>query len=361
MVPHAILQKSEESANLYLLVRYPNRFHIITVNRRLTVEAEERILSSPCSDSALDEMGIKRLTLHRANVLGVGIGGGLAGDILVLHTRDKKLRYILSDDCKEEEMTALFDGIKRLQSPKNSKSSKLKKDWRAGGQNPELREKLSVAGFLVNAAGFILAAGALLDGRKHPIWYTLSLLVTLTAFYLYLRYPLYFSMLGKQEYQRHRYSAQVTQLFYVICASLFVFLYRMIAVCPFRTLLLFLAGVGCSILMSILLYRKSQEIRQHLDVLLALIIAGSVYFFCVAVHLNAFLNFDELPPRAYEVTELDSYRGSKSCFVQCNGEEVELDLPLALHDTVQVGDSVMVVHDKGALGFDYAYVVGAAD
>ena len=102
MVPHAILQKSEESANLYLLVRYPNRFHIITVNGRLTVEAEERILSSPCSDSALDEMGIKRLTLHRANVLGVGIGGGLAGDILVLHTRDKKLRYILSDDCKEE-------------------------------------------------------------------------------------------------------------------------------------------------------------------------------------------------------------------------------------------------------------------
>ena len=361
MVPHAILQKSEESAKLSLLVRYPNRFHIITVNGKLTEEAEERILSAPCSDSALDEMGIKRLTLHRADLLGAGIGGGLAGDILVLHTRDKKLRYILSDDCSTEEMDSLFDGIKRLQPPKNSKSSKLKKDWRAGGQNPELRDKLSLAGFLVNAAGFILAAGALLDGRKHPIWYTLSLLVTLTAFYLYLRYPLYFSLLGKKEYQRHHYSAQVTQLFYVVCASFFVFLYRMIAVSPFRTLLLFLAGVGCSVLLAILLYRKSQEIRQHLDVLLALLIAGAIYFFCVAVHLNAFLNFDELPPRTYEVTGLDSYKGSINCFVQLNGEEVELDLPLALHDTVQVGDTVMVVHDKGALGFDYAYVVGAAD
>ena len=342
MVPHAILQKSEDSAKLYLLVRYPNRFHIITVNGQLTVEAEERILSAPCSDSVLDEMGIKRVTLHRADLLGVGIGGGLAGDILVLHTRDKRLRYILSDDCIAEEMDSLFDGIKRLQPPKNSKSSKLKKDWRAGGQNPELRDKLSLVGFLVNAAGFILAAGALLDGRKHPIWYTLSLLVTLTAFYLYLRYPLYFSLLGKKEYQRHHYSAQVTQLFYVVCASFFVFLYRMIAVSPFRTLLLFLAGVGCS-------------------VLLALLIAGAIYFFCVAVHLNAFLNFDELPPRTYEVTGLDSYKGSINCFVQLNGEEVELDLPLALHDTVQVGDTVMVVHDKGALGFDYAYVVGAAD
>lgn len=361
MVPHAILQKGEKSTNVCLLVRYPNRFHIITVNGKLTEEAEERILSAPCNDSALDEMGIKRLTLHRADLLGVGIGGGLAGDILVLHTRDKKLRYVFSDDCSEEDMTALFDGIKRMQPPKNSKSSKLKKDWRAGGQNPELRDKLSLVGFLVNAAGFILAAGALLDGRKHPIWYTLSLLVTLTAFYLYLRYPLYFSMLGKKEYQRHRYSAQVTQLFYVVCASFFVFLYRMMAVSPFRTLFLFLAGVGCSVLLAILLYRKSQEIRQHLDILLVIFCAGAIYFFCVAVHLNAFLNFDELPPRAYEVTGLDSYKGSKSCFVRLSGEEVELDLPLALHDAVQVGDSVMVVHDWGFFGAEYAYVVEKVD
>ena len=361
MVPHAILQKGEKSTNICLLVRYPNRFHIITVNGKLTEKAEERILSAPCSDSALDEMGIKRLTLHRADLLGVGIGGGLAGDILVLHTRDKKLRYVFSDDCSEEETTALFDGIKRMQPPKNSKSSKLKKEWRAGGQNPELRNKLSLAGFLVNAAGFILAAGALLDGRNHPIWYTLSLLVTLTAFYLYLRYPLYFSMLGKKEYRRHHYSAQVTQLIYVVFASFFVFLYRMIAVCPFKTLFLFLAGVSCSVLLALLLYRKSQEMRQHLDILLAILIAGSVYFLCVTVHLNAFLNFDELPPRAYEVTGLDSYRGSESCFVQLSGEEVELDLPLPLHDTVQVGDSVMVVHDWGFFGAEYAYVVEKAE
>lgn len=358
MIPHAILQKGEKSTNIYLLVRYPNRFHIITVNGKLTEEAEERILSAPCSDSTLDEMGIKRLTLHRADLLGVGIGGGLAGDILVLHTRDKKLRYVFSDDCSEEEMTDLFDGIKRMQPPKNSKSSKLKKDWRTNQQDEKLRDTLKGVGLLVNAAAFLCLAGALLDGRNHPIWYTLGLLVAVVAVTLYLCFPLYFSLLGEKEYRRQRYRAPVTHLVFAAGASLFALLLRTFAVFHFGFRLFFLCGIGGAVLIFFLFYGFSREMRDNLLTLFCLSLYAGMLVFAAACHLNCFLNFDELPPQPYEVLEKASVG---SCIVEINGEEADLDLPLALHDAVQIGDSVMVVHDRGFFGAEYAYVVEKAE
>lgn len=358
MVPHAILQKGEKNANLYLLVRYPNRFHIITVNGKLTEDAEERILAAPCSDDALDEMGIKRTTIHRADLQGVGIGGGLAGDYWVLHTRDKQLRYVLSDNCSQEELDVLFNGLKRLQPPKNSPSSKLKKEWRVGGQDEKMVKKCNGLGLLVNASAFLCGAGALIDGAKHPVWYLFSLAVAVVAVALYLCYPLYFSLFGQKTYAYLRWRAPVTHLLFAAACPLLALYPHWMNVYTFRNLPLLVASAVSTVLLGILFYVRSREMRESIATFLSLLLFALVLFFQAASFLNGYLNFDELPPRPYEVVEKTS---PNSCTILLSGEELELHLRLALTEAVQPGDAVMVVHDRGVLGVEYAYVVEKAE
>ena len=62
MDSHLILQKGEK---LFLLLKNAEDFHLVSVDKRLTAEAEEKLLASyPCSDASLRELGIhfQRLT-----------------------------------------------------------------------------------------------------------------------------------------------------------------------------------------------------------------------------------------------------------------------------------------------------------
>ena len=45
------------------------------------------------SNAAIDEMGLTRETIMKTDLRGVAIGGCCAGDIIVLYTKDKKLKY----------------------------------------------------------------------------------------------------------------------------------------------------------------------------------------------------------------------------------------------------------------------------
>ena len=80
MNPHLILlQKGKHS----LLIRYPDRLHLIEVNRKLTEEAEEKLLNGVFSDSALDELGLTRETIHLRDLRGVAVGGPETGETVL--------------------------------------------------------------------------------------------------------------------------------------------------------------------------------------------------------------------------------------------------------------------------------------
>ena len=106
MVAYLLLQKNNR---VFLLVRYPDRYHIIAVNHKLDEEKEEKMLSGYCSDAAMDEMGLTRETVMMANLRGVGIGGCRAGDAVVLYMKDRKLKYVLSDDGDENIDAVLYE------------------------------------------------------------------------------------------------------------------------------------------------------------------------------------------------------------------------------------------------------------
>lgn len=57
MIDHLLLQRGSHA---FLLLRHPDRFHIIAVNDQLTEENEASILDNLCSEARMDEMGLKR-------------------------------------------------------------------------------------------------------------------------------------------------------------------------------------------------------------------------------------------------------------------------------------------------------------
>ena len=124
---YLLLQKN---SRVSLLVRYTDRYHIIAVNNKLDEDKEEKVLAGNCSDAVIDEMGLTRVTIMTKDLRGVAIGGCCAGDVIILYTKDKKLKYVLSDDYSDEEIKAIFAGIARFQPPQNAGSKSRKADWR---------------------------------------------------------------------------------------------------------------------------------------------------------------------------------------------------------------------------------------
>ena len=77
---YLLLQKNNST---FFFVHYPDRYHIISVNRQFTDAKEEKILSETCSDAVIDEMNLTRITILKRDLRGVAIGGCEAGDVLI--------------------------------------------------------------------------------------------------------------------------------------------------------------------------------------------------------------------------------------------------------------------------------------
>ncbi|MBE6981793.1 MAG: hypothetical protein E7437_05660 [Ruminococcaceae bacterium] len=81
----------QKKSRIFLLLKYPDRYHIIDVNDKLDEQAENTVLAGDCSDADIDRMGLKRVTILKSDLRGVAIGGCLAGDVIVLYTKAKAL------------------------------------------------------------------------------------------------------------------------------------------------------------------------------------------------------------------------------------------------------------------------------
>ena len=55
MEPHLLIQRN---GRLFLLVRHTDRFHIVTVNKNLDAEIEERLLEVGCDEVFLDDANL---------------------------------------------------------------------------------------------------------------------------------------------------------------------------------------------------------------------------------------------------------------------------------------------------------------
>ena len=271
---YLLLQKN---SRVSLLVRYTGRYHIIAVNNKLDNEKEENVLAGNCSDAMIDEMGLTRETILKTDLHGVAIGGCCAGDVVVLYTKDRKLKYVLSDDYDDEYLNAMFAGIECFQPPKNVKAKSHKSDWRTELQVESMRKVIGTIGSVLNFSGCVCFVATSLFGRLSALWSIICLLIMVTSIGLYFAYPQYFSVMGGKEYKRVGYTAKVKHLDFAIMAPALALTFRSLSdFCFPNWTPLLIAGVVVGFAVSVIMYIFSREVPLN----------GSVFCWIWALRLR---------------------------------------------------------------------------
>lgn len=362
---HLLLQKGNR---IYLLVKYPDRYHIVTVNNALDEAAEEKLLSGSCSDAVIDEMGLSRQTVLRKELRGVAVGGCTAGDVIVFYVKDRKkdqkLKYVLSDDYADEEMEAFFAGVTRFQPPKNSGSGSRKADWRKGLQDESTRERMKPVGAVLNAAGVVCFLCTGFWGRLSTLWTAACLIVMTVSLTFYFAWPQYFSLMDSKEYKRAGYTARVERLWLPIAGPGLALVLRLFDFYFPNWMPLLIAGVAVGVVFSAAACAFSREIRENTSTLIVVLLLAVFISSGVIGQVNHLFNFSPDAPQTCTVTETERVSGGKHadhyyCTVLLgSGEEMRIPITAADYRTLELGDTVMVAIDQGLFGIEYVYFVG---
>ena len=361
MVNSLLLQKN---SRISFLVRYTDRYHIIAVNNKLDEDKEEKILSGNCSEAVIDEMGLTRETIMKKDLRGVAIGGCSAGDVIVLYTKDRKLKYVLSDDYGDEEINAMFTGIERFQPPKNDGSKNRKADWRTEMQNESMQKVMGPIGVALNIIGCVSFAGTTILGRLSCMWSIMCLCTMAVSIGLYFLYPQYFSVMSRKEFKRIGYTAKVKHLTLAVMAPALALTLRSLRDFYFPNWVpLLIAGVAVGFAVTIIMYIFSREVRENTS-LIVVILLLAVFVSCGIVgQLNHIANIDAAEPQTCTVIDTARDEGGRHadryyCTVSLeSGAELEIPISGSVYNKLQDGDMVAIFTGQGAFGIEYAYFV----
>ena len=346
---HIVLESKGKTS---LLVKYPEKYLLVVVDKQLTQINEERLLAL-CSDAVLAEMKLNYQSISVKDLRGVAMGGHWAGDSLTLYTKSSKLKYVLSDDCTQEELDALFAGIQRFQPPQQTQGKAKGSDWRTAAQSEEMWKILGPVGRGLNIAG---GASLILMLFMDAAW---GLLVAVIAVGLYLKFPQYFTILSSK-YRKH-IKARVQDLSLAMMAPVLAVLLSLKFKVINWPLLVAEVAVLTAVLM-VLFYRFSREVRESSDAVFTAIFLSIFLSWGLLVQGNHVLNFDLPEPEPYTLMEKDTARSGKGgrryyYIIQAeDGETLTLRIAGKRYNDWDIGDRVPAVIDTGAFGIRYAYI-----
>ncbi len=359
---YLLLQKNNSTL---FFVHYPDRYHIISVNRQFTDEKEEKLLSETCSDAVIDEMNLTRITILKRDLRGVAIGGCEAGDVLVLHAKDRKLKYVLSDDSSEESMSLMFDGIERFKAPKNAGSKSKRNDWRKDLQIETQKKTMKLIGYTLNVLGFLTGMGAVLFGYSAPICVYGCFIIPMITAVLYFSFQQYYTLMGSKGYKESGYTAKVTNVtlgLAIPIAALTLFNIRNYHYPDWK--LIIIGTIIVMIPIGIVFYWKSREARENPAFLFEIILVSTIFIHGYICQINHMLNRQQNDLQSCIVTDLRKEDGSRSgdryyLTVRLKDDsEVELPIDGYEYNHIGSGDSVEIFYGTGALGIEYAYLAG---
>ena len=276
---HVVLESKGKTS---LLVKYPERYLLVVVDKQLTQINEERLLAL-CSDAVLAEMKLKYQAIPMKDLRGVAMGGHWAGDSLTLYTKSGKLKYVLSDDYTQEELDELFAGIHRFQPPQQTQGKAKGSDWRTAAQTEEMWKILGPVGVGLNLAG---GTSLILSLFMDAAW---GLLVAVASVGLYLKFPQYFTILSSK-YRKH-IKARVQDL----TLGMMVPVLAVLLSIKFKVInwqLLVVVIVILTTVLMVLFYRFSREIRESTDAVVIAMVISVLLSWGLLVQGNHVLNFD---------------------------------------------------------------------
>ena len=358
MVPHMKVRKGN---TVYLLLRYGEQFRFVTANERLTEAMERHILSALCEDSELDMLRLSYERLPVAEVWSYAMSSTKEGAGLLLYVGDEVRNYRLHESCTAEDAAALLKGILPFaQAERPEPVIPQFEDWRLDRQDPRVLRWIRPFTRCWNGVAAFFSLGTLfLGGTTAKLICTL--IVPLT-WLLYLLLPQYYSISFEEEYQKQGYTAPVQRSFWTwgivipsFCLSLRC-IYGNHLDLPYYYYLIALAIT----LLPFFFRCVSREMRDHRGISWLLALFMVWYAFAAPLFVDRYLADDDPPPQPYEVVEKNYHVGKGrdySCSVMLNGELEQVWVSEDYYDTLQPGDTVMVVYNRGALGFEYAYAV----
>lgn len=359
---HLLLQKT---GRIYLLIRYADRYHIVTVDRKLDEAKEAKLLSGDCSNAVLDELGLTRKTIPLSNVKSVFVGGRHAGAVIALHTDQKKLQYTLSDDYSQEAIDAVFSGIDRSRTAGRNAARSEASDWRTPMQSTGTRKLLMIIGIILHCIGVVCFGAAAFAKQMNLFWLILCLSVMVLSLGLYCLFPQYFSLLGTKANSRSGSSAKVVHLELPLLfpgAALTVHAFTHFYF-PNWVPFLIIGGV-LAIAVSSLLYLCSREVREHRVMLLSVALLCLIFSFGIVGQLNHFARSGASDSQLCQVIDTDVERNGRRAdryyctILSDTGEALKLPISRSVYQQLQPGDTVEAFIGEGALGIDYAYWIG---
>lgn len=333
----------------FLLLRNGEQLHIITVDKRLTEEAEEKLLSIyPCQEEAIREMGIN---FRSVTPRGVAVSGPDAGDALVLYIRKKKEKYVLSDDYAMEQVTAFFDGIQRFYPPKK-KGKKDPDAWRLEEQKAEWLPWMRRIKWLLMGVS-VLSCVLLLQS---PVWGVPGLLVSLACMALDIRYAAYFTLLdwGKGREQKHAIGLGLAASLPLLVQTLYVS-----RAYDFIGMDVFLWSVAAAAVVGLVMKGLAREFEDRTEDLLALVLLVAIMASGPVGLVNGLADRDRPQVQTVCIEKKYISNGAKRAdrymleFSLADGREAQLEVSAGDYAYFEVGDSIGVQVRKGCLGIEY--------
>lgn len=350
----------QKGGRISLFVRYTDRYHIIAVNKKLDEANETLVLSGSCSDAVMDELGLTRETIMKQDLRSVAIGGCSAGDTIVLYAKGKKLKYVLSDDCSEDDIHTMFEGIERVQA---HKKKHREVNWRTELQDGGKLKTMRRIGTVCNSVGWVYFFGTFFFDRMNGMWFGLGLLFMGISVGLYFLYPQYFTILDRKTLKRKGCEDKVTSLAIAIVWPGLMMMVQLYSDFYFPNWTpLIIAGVAMGLVLTILMYLFAREVRGHTAYIVSVLVISVLMSLGIVGQFNHVANVDGEKPQAYTVIDTVKEKSRRShqyyCIVLSEyGEEMKLPIDRSAYDTLRSGDVVTAYVGEGALGIEYAYFV----
>ena len=345
------LKKGEHS---YLLLKSPDRFHLIHEDAALTQAKFDRLLRVyPCDDSFLCKLGLHFSAFRPETLRGVVIHGNHAGDSLEFWLGSDVRKYQLALDYSDEYLSDFFAGrlITHGFSP----------IWT--GLDKALIRKVT---WSLNGISIACALLFFFLHTPYRLWSILCLLCQFFAIALPLLFPASFTLADDSRKIMYSFSNNYTNkdkghLLPALVASSFALCMRTFLDFSFRDnkILFVMLGVFILSIIALLLYIwYNKGLKNSLVSAFGIVIAATFISIGTIGQLNYLLDLH--PAQSYVAEVSDQYidRRSKSSSYYCivsqpDGEPLELSLTRRIYYDIDVGDELTIIYHDGAFGIPF--------